>query len=128
MTLTTLIKRNKANGGRWFDSDKMTGDCRKSNLAVRDYNDKTVELYFKDGSRNPSLFDRETGRTVWMDSCGPRTAIRVGDIVDVKHKPDDAFNHDFTGRVILVGKHVRVRDQEDDAWDVDFDQVTITLD
>jgi hypothetical protein len=51
---------------------------------------------------------------------------QMGDYVEVTHKPNDLFNHDFVGFVqsIRNGNPVVV-DGKDNAWEVDPDQVEV---
>lgn len=42
----------------------------------------------------------------------------VGATVNVVRRPDDMFNHDFTGTVVEThGKFITVVDQDDERWD-----------
>lgn len=52
-----------------------------------------------------------------------------GDMVNVTVKPDDLFNHDFTGNVkYVIGDIVGVVDGDGDVFDVDPDQVSFNTD
>ncbi len=49
----------------------------------------------------------------------------IGDEVNVTARPDDLFNHDFTGYVIgHRNGYVQVKDQDDDVWECDAEQLS----
>lgn len=53
----------------------------------------------------------------------------VGSEVNVTARPDDMFNHDFTGTVIgYKDEFVQVRDQDDDVWDCEPSQLEFNTD
>lgn len=51
----------------------------------------------------------------------------VGNHVDVVRKPDDMFNHDFTGFATGIRNgNLQVTDADGDVWEVDADQCSIS--
>jgi len=56
-----------------------------------------------------------------------RLLALVGNEVDVVRKPDDLFNHDFTGFASGIRNgNLQVRDADGNVWEVDADQCSIS--
>lgn len=53
----------------------------------------------------------------------------VGSTVNVEHRADDMFNHDFTGQIAGIhGEFITVVDGDGDHWDCDPEQLSHNTD